>query len=311
MNVSKSIMQKLSRAALALTVCLLTLTSAFALTNEQHVPKLNNLGKKLFAPSAKFDRIWVDYDVAEDGQDGMRIHLKFTTYGMKELDSAVRINFQTNDGKPLKDKNQRFYTTSGNVALFTELKPGYPTTVYNDLQMFMPYEELDLEQGNYSLKMDVDLIYEDGTLIQHMAYEAFTYDNAADDAETNAVIKKVWVDYNVSEDRRKGMRIHVNFEVTGLKGVDSKLVVRVQKESGDFLTSSSPSYANDSGQLELSFSMKPGYPTTVYEDATIFLPYDEIIIRKGVWDLKLDIDLNYESGELINHLTYHEFEFTR
>lgn len=106
------------------------------------------------------------------------------------------------------------------------------------------------------------------------------------------------------------MRIHVNFEVTGLKGVDSKLTARVRRENDTFLTSSSD-YANSNGELEVSFSMKPGYPTTVYKDADMFLPYSEINLRKGVWNLKLDIDLNYEDGELIQHLTYHEFEFTR
>jgi hypothetical protein len=106
------------------------------------------------------------------------------------------------------------------------------------------------------------------------------------------------------------MRIHVNFEVSGLKGVDSKLTVRIRKEDDSFLASKS-SFANDDGELELAFEMRPGYPTTVYKDATIFLPYEEINLRKGVWDLKLDIDLNYDDGKIIDHLTYHEFEFTR
>jgi hypothetical protein len=106
------------------------------------------------------------------------------------------------------------------------------------------------------------------------------------------------------------MRVHVSFEVNGLKGVDSMITARVQKENGDYLTSSS-SYSNDSGQLQTSFDMKPGYPTTVYEDATMFLPYSEILVRKGVWNLKFDIDLNYENGDLIDHLEYHEFEFTK
>lgn len=50
--------------------------------------------------------------------------------------------------------------------------------------------------------------------------------------------------------------------------------------------------------------MKPGYPTTVYEDADMFLPYDEINLPKGVYNLKLDIDVTYEDGELIQHLTF-------
>src|SRR6185369_2214342 len=62
----------------------------------------------------------------------------------------------------------------------------------------------------------------------------------------SAVFKSTWIDYNVSEDGRKGMRIHVNFEVTGLKGVDSKLVARVQTDDGEYLTNNS-SYSNSEG----------------------------------------------------------------
>src|SRR5215203_569826 len=175
MNVSKSIMQKLNRVALVLAVCLLTLTPAFALTNENHDLSADNSSKTSFSPSAAF--------------------------------------------------------------------------------------------------------------------------------------KNCWIEYNVTESGRKGMRVHVNFEVTGLKGVDAKLVARVQGEDGEFLGSDS-SYSNGSGQLETSYSIKPGYATTVYEDADMFLPYSEISIRKGVWDLKLDIDLSYEDGELIQHLTVKDFEFT-
>jgi hypothetical protein len=80
----------------------------------------------------------------------------------------------------------------------------------------------------------------------------------------SAVFNDSRIDYNVFENGMKGMRIHVNFEVTGLKGVDSKLVARVQTEDEDYLTSDS-SYSNENGQLETSFSMKPGYATTVYE----------------------------------------------
>src|SRR5215204_1473348 len=173
MNVSKSIMQKLNRVALVLAVCLLTLTPAFALTNENHDLSDDNSSKTSFSPSAAF--------------------------------------------------------------------------------------------------------------------------------------KNCWIEYNVTENGRKGMRVHVNFEVNGLKGVDAKLVARVKKDNDEFLTSTSPSYSNSSDQLEISYDIKPGYAVTVYEDAPLFLPYSELIIRKGVWDLKLDIDLNYEDGELIQHLDYYEF----
>lgn len=313
MNVSKSIMQKLNRAALVFAVCLLTLTSAFALTNGSRNVSAAGKINKLFKPSAVFKDIWVDYDVVEGGENGMRIHVKFTTYGMKNLDSYLAIYFMDSDGEYLRDRNDRFNSSTGDVAVYRSLKPGYETTEYNDLSVFMPYSELDLSDGNWDLSMDVKLIYKAGGIIQELTTKDFNYKQGDTDTKggISATVKRVWVDYNVTQGGRRGMRIHVNFEVTGLKGVDSKLTVRIRRENDDFLISDSPSYANDEGQLEVSFSMKPGYPVTVYEDATMFLPYDEIVLRKGVWDLRLDIDLNYEDGELIDHLAYHEFEFTR
>jgi hypothetical protein len=57
--------------------------------------------------------------------------------------------------------------------------------------------------------------------------------------------------------------------------------------------------------------MKPGYPTTVYKDADMFLPYNEINVSSGKYNLKLDVDLNYDDGDLIKHLDFYEFEFER
>jgi hypothetical protein len=107
------------------------------------------------------------------------------------------------------------------------------------------------------------------------------------------------------------MLIHINFEVTGLKGIEAMLAVRVMDEDGEFLGSKSQAFSNSRGELELNYPIRPGYETTVYEDATVFLPYDEIVIGKGVWNLKLDVDLEYDDHELIQHLDTYEFEFTR
>ena len=310
MNESYTFMQNLNRVALAAAVCFLTLTSAFAHSNESRDLMTNQtLVRSAAEPVVKFERIWVDYDVNEGGENGMRIHLKFTTEGLKGVDTAVRIYFQTADGKNLMDKNNKFNSQAGYVSLFQDLKPGYDKTSYNDLTMFMPYAELELAEGLHKLRMDVDVIYADGTLIQHMTFEPFTYTKEA--AGPNATVKRVWVEYNVTEGGRKGIRIHVNFEVSGLKGIDTQLAVRVQKADDTFLLSSSPTFSNSEGQLEVVFEMRPGYPVTAYEDAALFVPYNEIKLRKGNYDLKFDIDLNYDNGELIKHLHLEEFSFTQ
>jgi hypothetical protein len=265
--------------------------------------------------SASFKNIWVDYDVKEGSQSGMRIHVKFTTYGMKNLNSYVAVYFMDGNGTYLKDKNGKFASSTNEVAVYRELTPAYDPADYNDLTIFMPYSELDLPDGNHNLTMDVKLIYKAGGLIQELTKKEFEYAQGnvvpRDPSGVTAKVNRIWIDYNVTEGGKRGMRIHVNFEVTGLKGVESKLSARVQRENGNFLMNSNVGYTNNSGQLEVFFEMNPGFPTTVYKDADLFLPYNEIIIGRGKHNLKLDFDLNYDDGELIKHLDIYDFEFEK
>ncbi|HEY0460271.1 MAG TPA: hypothetical protein VGC97_14120 [Pyrinomonadaceae bacterium] len=317
MNVSKTFVQNLISAALVLALCLLTLTSVFALTNADH-NLADNKAVNSFDPSASFKSSWIDYNVTEGSRKGMRIHVNLEVTGLKGVDSKLVARVQNEDDDYLPSSSS-YSNNEGQLETSYAIKPGYPTTAYEDADLFLPYSEIGLRKGVWNLKLDIDLNYENGDLIQHLTFKdfEFTAPNYAGDASTTtknsditAKVSRVWVDYDVFENRRKGMRIHVNFEVTGLKDVDSKLTVRVRREDDSFLISRT-SLANEEGQLEVSFSMKPGYPTSVYKDADIFLPYDEISLRKGDWNLKLDIDLNYENGDLIEHLAYHEFEFTK
>ncbi len=314
MNILKTVlntMNKMNRIALPVFAGLLIFVASNALAASNHSALNENSS---FKPSAVFKDIWVDYDVSEAGQNGMRIHVKFTVNGMKNLDSYLAIYFETSDGVRLKDNNNKFNSTSDEVAVYKSMKPAYDPADYNDLSVFMPYDELDLSDGDWDLRMDVDLIYKAGGLIQHLTYKEFNYKQGDDDpVETTKTGKsnRIWVDYNVNQNGRKGMVVHFNFEVTGLKAVDSMLAVRIRNERGDYLESASAGFANDAGDLEVTYQMKPGYETTVYEDATVFIPYSEIVLRSGVWNLNLDVDLRYENGDLIQHLDFYDFEFTR
>ncbi len=266
-------------------------------------------------PTASFKQVWMDYDVTEGGVKGMRIHVKFTAYGMRNLNSYLAVYFKDSDGDYLKDKNGKFASASDDVAVYREITPQYDPAEYNDLTVFMPYAELELPNGSWDLTMDIKLIYKQGGLIQELTQKEFNYKqgNPTPTPTTNVTAKsnRIWVDYNVTEGGKRGMRIHVNFEVTGLKGVRSKLVARVQRDNGNYLMNSNRGYTNEDGQLEVFFAMNPQYPTTAYEDAAIFLPYSEITISSGKYDLKLDVDLNTTDGTLIQHLDFYEFEFER
>jgi hypothetical protein len=125
--------------------------------------------------SAKFDRIWVDFDVTENNRSGMRIHVKCWLYNLKGVDTYLAVYFQREDGTFVQTTNTPYKSTKGALALFKALKPAYDETVYDDLQVFMPYDEIKLSSGKYNLKLDADIIYKSGDLIQHLTFYEFQF----------------------------------------------------------------------------------------------------------------------------------------
>jgi hypothetical protein len=275
-----------------------------------------------FAPRAAFDSVWVDYGVTQSSQLGMNIHLKFTVYELKGVSTRIKIRFQDAQGDNLKDTNRVFYSSDDNsVAAFYDMKPGYDPAEFSDAQVFMPYSEFDITRaGTYNLRMDIDLVYEDGTLIQHLNFHEFEYTRKATTTATtntpapssiNATFDKVWVDYDVTSGGQRGMRIHTKFSVSGMKGVAGFLRIRFQKADGTYLKSSDGNYEDDEGSVAAEDNIKPGYEPTDYNDFDVFIPYNEFHLGPGKYDLKMDIDLMDASSGLIQHMSWYEFVYTK
>lgn len=269
-------------------------------------------------PSATFQRIWVDYDVTVEGKRGMRIHTAFKAHAMKGVSSYLQIKFQKPDGTALKDTNGAYDHEDGSVAVFRALNPGFDPAVYEDLDAFMPYDELDLPAGKYALKMDVDLIYEAGELIQHLTFHPFDFTQASRNttpvktaAKPSGLFDRIWVDYDVTEGGKYGMRIHVKFTTYNMKNLPSYLAIYFAKADGTRLMTKNASYSSKSGQVaiyqELDIRNDPG----VFEDLKLFLPYSELSVRAGKHDLRISVDLIYKEDGLIQHLTEYDFEFTK
>ena len=68
-----------------------------------------------FAASATIDRIWLEHNVSQDGQTGLRIHLKFTVWDMQGQQGEAITYFESPKGVGVKDLDRRYYTTDGNV----------------------------------------------------------------------------------------------------------------------------------------------------------------------------------------------------
>lgn len=270
-------------------------------------------------PSAVFDSIWVDYNIKESDVLGMRIHLKFTAYGMKNMDAFVAVYYSYNDeiAGILKDKNNKFTSTAGDVALYQSIKPAYDPAVYDDLSLFMPYNELDLEPGVYDLTMDIKLIYKAGGMIDKLTLYDFEFSIPGSPADAESINKadvtfdNMWVDYDVTENGKKGIRIHLKFSAINMKGIDAYAAVYFQKKNGEKVDGISTEFRSKNGQLAVYKSIKPAYDEAVYKDLQLFLPYSEIDVGTGKFDLRMEAEIIFPSGDLIKHLKELEFWFSR
>jgi hypothetical protein len=268
-------------------------------------------------PRATFDKLWIDYNVTENGVKGMRIHVKFSVYDMQNMDAYMAIYFEYDDevGGYLKDKNSKFNSSAGEVAVYSSIKPQYNPAVYNDLTVFMPYGEFDLEPGQYDLSMDVKLIYKAGGVISKLTTYYFEYTEPGSTTTSGgtpankitATYKDMWVEYDVFENSQKGMKIHAKFSVSGMKNIDGYLAVYFETKKGERLKSEVSGYRSTSGQLAAYKLITPGFDQTDYNDLIVFIPYSAFNLETGKHDLKMDADLIYKEGGMIQHLNYHEF----
>lgn len=264
-------------------------------------------------PNAVYKESSIEPDVVEKGETGVRVKVSFTAYQMKGVPGQVGVRVY-NDEEALMDNDKLDANAEGEVYVSRSIKPGFDAAEFNNFAVFVPYSAFDLDDGSYSLRLDIDLNHADGTLIAHLAWEDLEYTQGGQSAEIEdpgTKVNSVTIDYNVTRNNKRGMLVHVNFEVAGMKGVDALLAIRIRKSDESYLESANAGFSNSEGEFEVTYAIKPGYDEAVYEDATLFIPYNEMIISRGTWDLDLDIDLRYENGDLIRHLAFHEFQFKR
>jgi len=325
MKIASNIWQILGNARqnfLPVLLCLgLLVTAATAKTavHQENEGENSATPNITFEPSATFQRMWIDYNITQGGQKGMRIHTNFTVYNMKGIDGYLALYFQKRDGTPLRDNNNEYNSADGTVAAYREITPGYQTAAYEDYVIFMPYDELDLPAGRFELRIDADVIYKQGGRVAHLTFYNFDYTNPGN-SNTNrrtptATFGRMWVDYNVTQGGRKGMLVHLKANVFDMKGQTGYFAFYFQHKDGTKLYTTNRAFrSNDSereGQLVVYYEIAPGFDNTLYEDAKIFMPYDELNLRRGTYDLQMDVDLISRDGTLIQHLNFYDFWYEK
>lgn len=107
--------------------------------------------------------------------------------------------------------------------------------------------------------------------------------------EKGIVIKSVETQHNVVQNGQKGMNIIVNYSVEGMKGKTGDLNAYFYFEDGtplkDGNKSSVPCYGTYGGSVVVGKQFTPRYDD-VAMSSTLFMPYDELHLRKGKFSLK-------------------------
>jgi hypothetical protein len=262
---------------------------------------------------AVFEKITVDYKATEAGVNGMMLHIKFTVYDMKDIESFVAVYFVYNDYHrgALKDTNQKYGSSAGDVAVYKAIKPAFSPALFEDLQIFMPYEELDLFPGDYELTMDVKLIRKEGGAISDLTKHDFNFTKPLPNSSTipTASVDSIAVDHNVTENNKTGMRITVKkFSISGMKNIDCSLAIYFEKKDKTKLKSISKTYQSNAGQAAVYQRLSLPYDVSVYDKLSVFIPYEEFGLGKGKFDLRMDVDAIYNSGVLLKHMRFLEFQ---
>lgn len=109
----------------------------------------------------------VVYNVKANGQVGMRVHASFTVKYALDTPCMMIAYFYYDDADntPLVSGDANYRTKNGKVSSSVNFTPAYDPAVYKDLQLFMPYDALNMESGEtYDLKFYLALYQKDGSL---------------------------------------------------------------------------------------------------------------------------------------------------
>ena len=156
-------------------------SKSIKITISQSAKTLSSSNKTSYGNhTAQIEKIWVDHNQFKDGKKGMKIHVKFSVQNMLSLTGRVVAYFYYDDGSstPLKDYNNLYKTTDGNVSVGCDFTPGYQNSSYNDFTLFMPYSELHCTgKRTYKLKFIVSILDNNKKEMTQSRWYRFTLSN--------------------------------------------------------------------------------------------------------------------------------------
>src|SRR6195256_435704 len=133
-----------------------------------------------------------------------------------------------------------------------------------------------------------------------------------DDPE--AIYEGARIVHNVTVDGVKGMRVHAKFHVRYGKGVPSMMIAYFYYDDEDNtpLKTDDANFRDKKGGVSCHVNFTPAYDPAVYDDLTLFMPYETLNMESGEqYDLKFYLALyDKEGGRFFGKSGWYKFVLT-
>lgn len=115
--------------------------------------------------------------------------------------------------------------------------------------------------------------------------------------QISANVDRVWTEHGVYKDEKKGMMIHVKFNVKNAIGKNGKVIAYFNFQDGKALDDFNGKYCTTEGHVCASKKFSPKYSSTNYNDFQIFMPYSELHMGSGSSKLDFYVIIWVESKQ--------------
>ncbi len=288
-------------------IIVLLSSRAVAITNSEAIQLVNRYYQMLTNYAS------IDNDSPELARRISSMHIDNTGYiypdieiklgGLPETKGVIISTYLTSLSDPERKRNMllkfvpkemNVKSNSGNTCMIS-----YTLYVYDD----------NVNPSTSVLKYSIPLemsIYQSGK-IKSIVKGTNTYTTAASSAKIN----KVWVEENIYENGKAGMRIHVNMNTYNLNSKQCQLAVYFYTESGTALIDTNARYNSAGGKVSLGENFTPPYDNALYEDYKIFMPYEELHTSNGNYKFYVILwDMSISSGKQLAESDWVKFTYS-
>jgi len=122
--------------------------------------RTTNLPGRFSVPSAVFNEIWIEHAVEVGGYDGILVHTKFQVDNLRASTCRIAgfVHYDNNnESVPSQLDDAAYRTPSGNLTIQRDFIPIYPSTLFSDMTLFIPYDAFPISDDfvDYNISLEI------------------------------------------------------------------------------------------------------------------------------------------------------------